>query len=84
VGSESSVIISLRGLAKNFGTVRAVDGVDLDIYQGEFLTLLGPSGSGKSTLLNQLSKRYNNSQETLVGDKSKITANNINFNFEDF
>lgn len=48
------MIISLRGLAKNFGTVRAVDGVDLDIYQGEFLTLLGPSGSGKTTVLRMI------------------------------
>ena len=54
MGSESSIIISLRGLAKNFGTVRAVDGVDLDIYQGEFLTLLGPSGSGKTTVLRMI------------------------------
>ena len=54
MGSEHSVIVSLRGLAKNFGTVRAVDGVDLDIYQGEFLTLLGPSGSGKTTVLRMI------------------------------
>ena len=54
MGSEHSVIVSLRGLAKNFGTVHAVDGVDLDIYQGEFLTLLGPSGSGKTTVLRMI------------------------------
>ncbi|MCV5372613.1 ATP-binding cassette domain-containing protein, partial [Escherichia coli] len=34
--------------------VRALDGVDLTINQGEFLSILGPSGSGKSTLMNML------------------------------
>ncbi len=54
VSTQGSIIISLRDLARNFGTVRAVDGVDLDIYQGEFLTLLGPSGSGKTTVLRMI------------------------------
>mgnify|MGYP000678055570 CR=1 FL=1 len=43
--------IELRGIAKAYGTVDAVAGVDLDVAPGEFLTLLGPSGCGKSTLL---------------------------------
>jgi putative spermidine/putrescine transport system ATP-binding protein len=48
------VAVTLRGLGKNFGDVVAVDGVDLDIYDGEFLTLLGPSGSGKTTVLRMI------------------------------
>jgi putative spermidine/putrescine transport system ATP-binding protein len=48
------VAIALRGLRKTFGDVVAVDGVDLDIYDGEFLTLLGPSGSGKTTVLRMI------------------------------
>ena len=47
-------IIQIRSLAKSFGNVRAVDGVDLDIQSGEFLTLLGPSGSGKTTVLRMI------------------------------
>jgi putative spermidine/putrescine transport system ATP-binding protein len=43
--------IRLRGLRKEFGPVRAVDGVDLDIPAGEFFSMLGPSGSGKTTVL---------------------------------
>jgi putative spermidine/putrescine transport system ATP-binding protein len=43
--------IALRGLVKRYGDVRAVDGIDLDVRQGEFVTMLGPSGSGKTTTL---------------------------------
>ncbi|WP_254678028.1 ABC transporter ATP-binding protein [Agrococcus sp. SGAir0287] len=43
--------IRLRGLRREFGPVTAVDGVDLDIAEGEFFSMLGPSGSGKTTVL---------------------------------
>ena len=43
--------IRLRGLTKSFGSVRAVDALDLDIMPGEFFSMLGPSGSGKTTVL---------------------------------
>ena len=44
----------LRGLRKLFGDAPAVDGVDLAVRQGEFITLLGPSGSGKTTTLRMI------------------------------
>ena len=43
--------VRLSGIRKAYGDVVAVDGVDLEIAEGEFFTLLGPSGSGKTTTL---------------------------------
>jgi len=43
--------VQLAGIKKHFGGVKAVDGIDLEIADGEFLALLGPSGSGKTTLM---------------------------------
>ncbi|MGL4439229.1 MAG: ABC transporter ATP-binding protein, partial [Bosea sp. (in: a-proteobacteria)] len=47
--------ITIEGLCKNFGTVKAVDAIDLTIADGEFVAILGPSGCGKSTTLFMLS-----------------------------
>jgi putative ABC transport system ATP-binding protein len=56
--SHGTAVFEARGLTKVYGMgevqVHALRGVDLDLYQGEFMVLLGPSGSGKSTLLNIL------------------------------
>ena len=43
--------IALRNICKSFGDVIALSGINLDVKDGEFLTLVGPSGCGKSTLL---------------------------------
>ncbi|MER6343038.1 ABC transporter ATP-binding protein [Streptomyces sp. NPDC001595] len=43
--------VSLRGIRKTYGKVTALDGLDLDVAEGEFLCLLGPSGAGKTTTL---------------------------------
>ncbi|QBI22065.1 ABC transporter ATP-binding protein [Egibacter rhizosphaerae] len=50
----ASPILSCRDVTKTFGGLTAVDGVDLDLYEGEIRGLVGPNGSGKSTLINVL------------------------------
>lgn len=49
-------LISLFDLVKEYekGKIKALNGINLDIYEGEFVSIIGPSGSGKSTLLNML------------------------------
>lgn len=49
-------LISLFDIVKEYdkGKVKALNGINLDIYEGEFVSIIGPSGSGKSTLLNML------------------------------
>jgi len=45
-------VVELQGCTRDYGGVRAVDALDLAIFEGEFLSLLGPSGCGKTTTLN--------------------------------
>lgn len=42
--------VRIRGLAKSYGRVRALAGIDLDVVAGETVALLGPNGAGKSTV----------------------------------
>ncbi len=50
---DANSVVSIRGLSKVFerGDVTALEGIDLDVAKGEFISLIGPSGCGKSTLL---------------------------------
>lgn len=52
--TAASCILSLRAVRKDFGGFAAVDGIDLEVAEGEFVTIVGPSGSGKTTLLRML------------------------------
>jgi putative spermidine/putrescine transport system ATP-binding protein len=84
-----SVAVSLRGLRKEFGPVTAVDGVDLDIDDGEFFSMLGPSGSGKTTVLRMVAgfERPTAGQILLGGDDVTDRppfARDVNTVFQDY
>jgi putative spermidine/putrescine transport system ATP-binding protein len=63
--------VTTKELSKHFGDVRAVDGLDLEIADGEFFSMLGPSGSGKTTVLR------------LIAGFERPTAGRILFGHED-
>ena len=50
----TGIAVRLEGVVKRFGEVVAVDGVDLEVREGEFFSMLGPSGSGKTTCLRMI------------------------------
>src|SRR5262249_58762286 len=54
-GAGTNPILAGRGLSKHYGPVTALDGVDVDIYPGEILAVVGDNGAGKSTLVKILS-----------------------------
>lgn len=76
-------------MRRSFGDVIAVAGIDLDVYEGEFLTLLGPSGSGKTTVLRMIAgfEKPDSGTITLAGkDVSQLPPyeRDVNTVFQDY
>ncbi len=57
-GETDEVVLDVRGLAKHFGGLKALDGVDLAVRRGTVHALIGPNGSGKSTFINVVTGLY--------------------------
>ncbi|HWS76402.1 MAG TPA: ABC transporter ATP-binding protein [Quisquiliibacterium sp.] len=64
-GLEAAPLLSVQGLGKSFGGVRAVDDVSFELRPGELLALIGPNGAGKSTCFNMINGQ-------LVPDRGRI------------
>lgn len=74
---EKPRIISTRKLYKNFSGAQILREIDLDIYTGEILAIMGPSGSGKSTLLHCLSGILPASNGSIIYANRDLTHENL-------
>lgn len=66
-------LLSTRNLQRHFGGLRAVDGVDFDLAEGEIHALIGPNGAGKTTFVSLLSGRQEAQVGTIIFDGEDIT-----------
>ena len=87
--ASPELAVCLKGLRKSYGDVDAVAGIDLDVMDGEFFTLLGPSGSGKTTTLRMIAGfELPTAGEVLLGgrDVSKLPPyeRDVNTVFQDY
>src|SRR5690606_985795 len=62
--------VTLQGVKKSYGSVKAIHGIDMDIRDGEFIVIVGPSGCGKSTLLRMIAGLEAITEGTIsIGDR---------------
>ena len=73
-GSGSPSHLTQRDLTKQYGSVRAVDKINIEVKGGEFVTLLGPSGSGKTTTLQMIAGFVEPTAGEILIDEQRITA----------
>src|ERR1700722_9785088 len=71
--APAGTLLSLRGIAKSFGAVRALNGVDLYIGPGEVLGLMGDNGAGKSTLTKIIAGNFPPTQGQIALDGKAVT-----------
>ena len=79
---NDNVLINVTGLKKHYldGTVKALDGIDLEIDKGEVVVIIGPSGSGKSTVLRSLNLLEIPSGGSIVFDGEDLTNPKLDIN----
>jgi len=68
-----NIVLSVKGLSKHFGGLKAVDNVDIEVRRGGVHALIGPNGSGKTTTLNVLSGLYKATSGRVMLDGTDIT-----------
>lgn len=75
---ENDVIIHVENLKKSFGSLKVLDGINIDIKRGEVVVILGPSGCGKSTFLRCLNLLEVPTDGKIMLDETEITSPKTN------
>ncbi|MBQ3053954.1 MAG: amino acid ABC transporter ATP-binding protein [Clostridia bacterium] len=70
----------IKSLKKSFGKLNVLNGISVDIYEGEVVCVIGPSGSGKSTFLRCLNQLESATGGTIIIDGYEITDKKVNIN----
>ncbi len=89
IKTDSKPIVRLSGVTKDFGKSEVLKSIDLDVYEGEFLTLLGPSGCGKTTTLRIIAGFETPSQGCVYLEQADVTdlapyKRNVNTVFQSY
>ncbi len=79
--SDTSNMIEIRNLHKNYGDIEVIKGVDLSVKQGEVVVILGPSGSGKSTVLRCINRLEEITSGSIVVDGYDLYAKETDINY---
>ena len=78
--TNSNILIQVKNLRKDFGKLKVLDGIDLDICRGDVVVIVGPSGSGKSTFLRCLNRLEETTGGNIYFNDVDITAQDVNIN----
>ena len=78
--TDRNVLIHIENLQKSFGSLKVLDGIDIDICQGDVVVIVGPSGSGKSTFLRCLNRLEESTGGSIYFDGEDITNPKVNIN----
>src|SRR5580704_15572507 len=71
--ARGELVLSLRGVSKNFGAVSALTDIELDVHAGEVVALVGDNGAGKSTLVKILAGVHQPSSGTIRFDGKEVS-----------
>lgn len=83
---DRRVKVQVKNLTKAFGDLLVLDDVSFDVYDGEFLCIVGPTGCGKTTFLNSMTKIYEPSQGSIRVDGEEINPqrHNLAYIFQEY